>query len=65
MCANTYHSFTLLASNFKKIKRSRVKAIKLEPPYEKKGNGTPIVGKIPISMETFTAKCVNKMAATQ
>ena len=60
-----YHSFTLFASNFKKINNKRVKAIKLDPPYEKNGNGTPMVGKIPISMDTFTKKCINKMAATQ
>lgn len=64
MCAN-YHSFTLFASNFRKINNNKVKAIKLDPPYEKKGNGTPMVGKIPINMEMLTKKCMNKMAATQ
>lgn len=42
-----------------------VKAIKLEPPYEKNGNGTPIVGNIPISMAIFTKKCMNKNPATE
>ena len=60
-----YHSLTLLASNFKKMNSKNVNAIKLDPPYEKNGNGTPIVGKIPISIDTFTKKCINKMAATQ
>nr|WP_185964775.1 hypothetical protein [Flavobacterium franklandianum] len=40
-----YHSFTLLASIFIKIKSKIVKPQSPEPPYEKKGNGTPMVGK--------------------
>lgn len=42
-----------------------VKAHKLEPPYEKKGSGTPIVGNSLISIAMFTKKCVNKYVATQ
>ena len=37
-----------------------VNAHKLEPPYEKKGRGTPIVGNNLISMAIFTKKCVNR-----
>jgi hypothetical protein len=55
-----YHSFTLLASNLMKIKSKIVNAHKLEPPYEKKGSGTPIVGNNLINMAIFTKKCVNK-----
>lgn len=55
-----YHSFTLLASNLMKIKSKIVNDHKLEPPYEKKGSGTPIVGKSLISIAIFTKKCVNK-----
>jgi hypothetical protein len=36
-----------------------------EPPYEKNGKGTPIVGKIPATIAIFTKKCINKIAATQ
>lgn len=60
----TYHSFTLFASNFKKINNIKVKEIKLDPPYEKNGKGTPIVGNIPIIIAMLTAKCMNKIAAT-
>jgi hypothetical protein len=41
-----------------------VNAHKLEPPYERKGSGTPIVGKIPTTIDMFTAKWVNKTEAT-
>ena len=36
-----------------------------EPPYEKKGNGTPMVGKTPKTIAIFTKKWRNKTAATQ
>lgn len=36
-----------------------------EPPYEKNGSGTPIVGNIPSTMAIFTKKCINRTAATQ
>ncbi len=42
-----------------------VKAHKLDPPYEKKGSGTPIVGNNFINIAIFTKKCVNKYVATQ
>jgi len=42
-----------------------LKAKRLEPPYEKKGSGTPIVGKSRISIEIFTIKWANKNVATQ
>jgi hypothetical protein len=53
-----------LASNFKKINKSIENAQRLEPPYDKKGNGTPMVGNSFISIKIFTAKCVNKIEAT-
>lgn len=33
---------------------------KLEPPYEKKGSGTPMVGNNLTNIPVFTAKCMNK-----
>ena len=36
-----------------------------DPPYEKKGNGTPIVGKIPNTIAILTKKWMNKILATQ
>lgn len=42
-----------------------VKPHKPEPPYEKKGNGTPMVGNTPTTMAILTKKCMNKIAATQ
>ena len=51
-----YHSLTLLASIFKKINNKMVNPQSPEPPYEKNGNGTPIVGKIPTTMAIFTKK---------
>ena len=36
-----------------------------EPQYEKKGNGTPMVGKTPITIAIFTKKWVNRIPATQ
>lgn len=36
-----------------------------EPPYEKKGRGTPIVGNIPVTIAMFTKKWMNNMAAVQ
>lgn len=42
-----------------------VNAHKLEPPYEKKGSGTPIVGNKRINIAIFTKKWVNKYVATQ
>jgi len=51
-----YHSFTLLASNLIKINSIIVNAHKLEPPYEKKGKGTPMVGNNLISIAIFTKK---------
>ena len=36
-----------------------------EPPYEKKGTGTPIVGKIPATIAIFTKKWINNIPATQ
>jgi hypothetical protein len=36
-----------------------------EPPYEKKGRGTPIVGNIPITIAIFTKKCIKRIPATQ
>jgi len=59
-----YHSFTLLASIFIKIKSKIVKPQSPEPPYEKKGNGTPMVGKTPKTIAIFTKEWMNKMAAT-
>ncbi len=41
-----------------------VNAIKLEPPYEIKGRGIPIIGIKPIVMPTFSKKCTNKIPAT-
>ena len=51
-----YHSFTLLASIFKKINSNIVNPQSPDPPYEKKGKGTPMVGKIPMTMAIFTKK---------
>jgi hypothetical protein len=48
-----------------KINSKMVKPQSPEPPYEKKGNGTPIVGKIPKTIAMFTKKWMNKIAATQ
>ena len=47
------------------MKSKMVNAHKLDPPYEKKGSGTPIVGNNLINMAIFTKKCVNKYVATQ
>ena len=47
------------------MKSKMEKDHKLEPPYEKKGSGTPIVGNNFISIEMFTKKCVNRIVATQ
>ena len=52
----SYHSFTLLASIFKKINSKIVKPQRPEPPYEKKGSGTPTVGNTPITIAIFTKK---------
>ena len=60
-----YHSFTLLASIFKKINSKIVNPHKPDPPYEKKGKGTPIVGKIPTTIAILTKKWMNKIPATQ
>jgi hypothetical protein len=51
-----YHSLTLFASNLIKMKSKMVNAHKLDPPYEKKGSGTPIVGNNFINMAIFTKK---------
>lgn len=51
-----YHSFTLLASNLRNIKSKIVNAHKLEPPYEKNGSGTPMVGNNLINIVMFTKK---------
>ena len=48
-----------------KIKRRMVNPHKPEPPYEKKGKGIPIVGKIPATIAIFTKKWRNKIAATE
>jgi len=42
-----------------------LKAKRLEPPYEKKGKGTPIVGNSLMSIVIFTKKCANRKVATQ
>ena len=60
-----YHSFTLLASSFINTNSKTVNDHKLEPPYEKKGNGTPMVGNNFISIVMFTKKWVKRIVATQ
>jgi hypothetical protein len=39
-----------------KVKSKMVKAHKLEPPYEKKGNGMPITGAKPMVIPMLMAK---------
>ena len=61
----SYHSLILLASSFKKIKSKIENPQSPEPPYEKKGSGTPMVGKTPTTIAMFTKKCINSMPATE
>ncbi len=55
----------MLASIFRKIKSNMVKPQSPEPPYEKNGSGTPMVGNIPATMAILTKKCINRTEATQ
>ena len=60
-----YHSLILLASSLRKINNKTVNAIKLDPPYEKNGRGTPMVGNSPISIVILKAKWMNRKQITQ
>jgi hypothetical protein len=53
-----------LASILRKINNKIVKPQRPEPPYEKNGKGTPMVGNIPATMAMFIKKWINKMPAT-